>query len=70
MQERLGLFGMGRNYIMGKSSSFDKKSIKIIDTVEYNGRYTDVSTVRTRLIVAGIILIGAAALICVQLFWL
>ena len=70
MQERLGLFGMGSNYIMGKISSFDRKSTKIIDTVEYNGRYTDVSTVRTRLIAAGIILVAAAAIICVQLFWL
>lgn len=55
---------------MGKISSFDRKNTKIIDTVKYNGRYTDVSTVRTRLIAAGIILIAAAALICVQLFWL
>ncbi len=70
MQERLGFFGMERNYIMGKISSFDRKSTKIIDTVEYNGRYTDVSTVRTRLIAAGIILVAAAAIICVQLFWL
>ena len=54
---------------MEKLSPFDKKSPKIIDTVEYNGRYTDVSTVRIRILAAGAIFIAAAALICAQLFW-
>ena len=54
---------------MGKMDAFKKKNTKIIDTVEYNGRYTDVNTVRTKIIAASAVIIAAAACIVVQLFW-
>ncbi|WP_155830968.1 hypothetical protein [Butyrivibrio sp. MB2005] len=55
---------------MEKSRYINAKKPKIIDTIEYNGRYTDVSTIRTKIIAAGSIIIAAVALICAQLFWI
>ncbi|WP_026527983.1 hypothetical protein [Butyrivibrio sp. VCD2006] len=60
----------GEDVVMGKIHSFDKKRTTIIEAVEYNGRYTDISTIRTRIIAAGIIIIASAAFICAQLFWI
>jgi hypothetical protein len=52
---------------MGKLNVPDKK-YKVIDTVEYNGRYKNVSTYKTKLIAAGLIVAAACAVICVQFF--
>ena len=59
---------------MENKNTFDKKNTKIIETVEYNGKYTDISTVKnhimTRVLTVGALVCAAAVLIGVQIFWL
>ncbi|SDB62021.1 MULTISPECIES: hypothetical protein [unclassified Butyrivibrio] len=55
---------------MGKIIQFDKNDPNIIDTVECNGRYTDVATLRNKVITAGAVLVAAAAFVCAQFFFI
>ena len=45
----------------------NKRSIKIIDAVEYNGRYVDASSVKKRLLAVGAVLLGVVGIISVPL---
>jgi hypothetical protein len=55
---------------MDKMNLMNKKKYTIIDTVEYNGRYTDVTTIRTKIVAASLVIVAALAFICTQLFWI
>ncbi len=55
---------------MENKKPFDTKSPKIIDTIECNGKYKNVSTMQGKIIAAGSVLIGIAAFIGVQIFCL
>ncbi len=54
---------------MGKLTDFDKNDSRIIDTAYCNGRYTDISTIRSKFLKAGALLAGVAVFICAQVFW-
>ncbi|WP_155833994.1 hypothetical protein [Butyrivibrio sp. VCD2006] len=53
---------------MGKLTDFNKNDSKIIDTAYCNGRYTNISTIRSRFLMAGVVLFAAAAFACAQIF--
>ena len=55
---------------MGKLTNFDRNDSKIIDTAYCNGRYTNISTIRNKLLTAGAVLFGIVAFISVPFFWL
>lgn len=55
---------------MGKLTNFDKNDSRIIDTAYCNGRYTNISIIRTRFLAAGAVLFGVVAIISAQVFWL
>ncbi|WP_155829767.1 hypothetical protein [Butyrivibrio sp. AC2005] len=55
---------------MEKKSIFDKKKANIIDTVEYNGKYTNVTVLRTKALVTGAILLTAVVFIAAQFFFI
>ena len=54
---------------MGKLTNFDKNDSRIIDTAYCNGRYRDISIIRTRLLTAGAVLFGVVAFVSAQVFW-
>ncbi|MCR5557086.1 MAG: hypothetical protein K6F75_05950 [Butyrivibrio sp.] len=49
-------------------NSNSKKNDKIIETVNYNGKYVDVSTIRTRIISAAIALVALVSVGVIILF--
>ncbi len=55
---------------MEKKNFTDKRNIRIIDAVEYNGKYTDVATIRNRLLATGAVIFAAGVVIVAQFFWL
>ncbi|WP_156036261.1 hypothetical protein [Butyrivibrio sp. AE3004] len=55
---------------MNKKNFFHKKNTTIIDAIEYNGKYTDVSTLRNRFITIGIVVFTVALFLCVPIFFL
>lgn len=55
---------------MERMNDSNPKGKRIIDAVEYNGKYTDVTTIRNRIIAAGAVILAAAVVIIAQLFWL
>ena len=56
--------------IMERMNDFKHKNKKIIDTVEYNGKYTDIATIRTRIIAASAVILCATVVIVAQIFWI
>lgn len=48
---------------MENTAIFEKDDAQIIDTVEYNGKYTDVKTIRNKILSCGAVFLAIAAFI-------
>ncbi len=46
----------------------NKKRFKIVDTIEYNGKYVDAASIRKKLVVAGVALVVILCMVGVPLF--
>ncbi|SEM16904.1 hypothetical protein SAMN04487770_12774 [Butyrivibrio sp. ob235] len=53
---------------MAKIIPFNKNNPKIIDAIEFNGKYTDTAALRQKLLIAGVLFIATAVFACVQFF--
>ncbi len=56
-----------RGYIMENLKT--GKSIKIVDAVEYNGRYIEASSMRKKIIIGGAMVVLVALIICIPILF-